>query len=147
MEIARRERRRFLGIIFSSGTPLFECELLEKGRGVRAKVRDEELLRFAEHFPGGGTSFEEPLTRAVEAVASGRYRRGDIVFITDGEANVSAELLEMLEAKRKKHRFKIRGILVDGPHSSLETLERFSDEVRRVTDLAADSMGDLFGAI
>ena len=135
--------------MFSAGHQLFEVELLGKapGRGGRAPVRSEEVIRFAEHFPGGGTSFEEPLTRAVEAVAQESYRRGDIVFITDGEAHVSDAFLADLAKKKKKHRFSIRGIVVDVAHSRTETLERFCDDVRAVTDLTADSMKDLFAAV
>ncbi len=149
MEIARRERRGCLAIVFSAGHQLFEVELLGKapGRGGRSPVRSEEVIRFAEHFPGGGTSFEEPLTRAVDAVAQESYRRGDIVFITDGEAHVSDEFLKTLAKKKKKHRFCIRGIVVDVAHSRTETLERFCDDVRSVTDLTADSMKDLFAVV
>lgn len=149
MEIARRERRGCLAIVFSAGHQLFEVELLGKapGRGGRAPVKSEEVLRFAEHFPGGGTSFEEPLDRAVEAVAQGTMRRGDIIFITDGEAHVSEPFLDELRKKKKKHRFTIRGIVVDVAHSRTETLERFCDDVRSVTDLTADSMKDLFAAV
>lgn len=149
MEIARREKRRCLALIFSSGVPLFECELLgpKPGKGGRAEVRDEEVIRFAEHFPAGGTSFEEPLRRAVEAVSEGRYRRGDIVFITDGEATVTPDLIAEIDEQRRKHRFFIRGILVDVAHSSAATVERFADEVRRVTDIAGESMADLFSAV
>ncbi len=149
MEIARRQRRRALALIFSAGHELFEVELLSqrtKGQG-RAAVLDEEVLRFAEHFPGGGTSFEEPLARAVEAVSSGRYRRGDIVFITDGEAQVTGALVSEIDRQRKRHRFRIRGVLVDVQHSRADTLERLCDEVRRVTDLTADSLADLFAAV
>jgi len=149
MEIARREKRRCLAIVFSSGDPLFEVELLTTttGRGNRAAVRDAEVLRFAEHFPGGGTSFEEPLARAVDAVATGNYRRGDILFITDGEAHVSDALVDRIEAQRKKHRFRIRGIEVDVRDSRGDTLARFCDDVRKVTDLTADSIADVFAAV
>lgn len=156
MEIARREKRGCLGIIFSDGPSLFEVELLSrtrgnKGRG-RLRARDEEVLEFAEHFPGGGTSFEEPLARALTAVSGEgpgglKYRRGDIVFITDGEASVSDSLLERIEQRRKKHRFTIRGILVDGGNSRGEILEKFCDDVRRVSDLTGDSVSDLFSAV
>jgi uncharacterized protein with von Willebrand factor type A (vWA) domain len=149
MEIARREKRRCLAIVFSSGAEPVEFEFLA-GRasgGGRARIQDEEVLRFAEHFPGGGTSFEEPLSRAVDAVAEGTYRRGDIVFITDGEANVSNELVERLKHEKKKHRFSIRGILVDVAFNRSDTLESFCDEVRKVSDLASESMADLFAAV
>ncbi len=148
MEIARREKRRCLAIVFSSGRQLFEAELVggkvQKGRNA---INDEEVLRFAEHFPGGGTSFEEPLDRAVEAVSKGRFRRGDIVFITDGEAHISEELVTRLQKKKRKHAFKIRGVVVDVAHSRTNTMERFCDDIRRVTDLTADSMSDLFANV
>lgn len=151
MEIARREKRRCLAITFSTGTPLLEVELLgrARSRGGRAQVREQEVLRFAEHFPGGGTSFEEPLGRALDAVASGTYRRGDIVFITDGEAHVSDALVERVDQARKRHRFRIRGVEVDvrPDQSRRDTLERFCDDVRTVTDLTADSIADVFAAV
>jgi len=148
MEIARRERRRCLALVFSSGHDLYEVELVDPGvGGGRGAIRDDDVLRFAEHFPGGGTSFEEPLDRATSAVAEGRYRRGDVVFITDGEAHVSEALLARIEERRRRHRFRIRGVLVDVQHSREGTLERFCDDVRRVSDLTADSLSDLFGAV
>ena len=147
MEIAKRERRRCLAMIFSSGHPLFELELLTKAASGRTRVRDEEVLHFAEHFPGGGTDFEPPLGRAIDAVTGGDYKRGDIVFITDGHAPVSDGLVERITRERKKHRFKIRTILVDvGDHESRE-VERFSDDIRRITDLTADSLTDMFAAV
>ncbi|MCG8419135.1 MAG: VWA domain-containing protein [Proteobacteria bacterium] len=149
MEIARREKRRCLAIVFSSGHQLFEVELLGKSgrsRG-RAAVHDENVLSFAEYFPGGGTDFEQPMRRALEAVANGDYRRGDIVFITDGYAHVSDQLVADIKDKRKKHRFRVRGIVVDVAESSRQSLDRFCDDVRLVTDLATDSMNDLFAGV
>lgn len=149
MEIARREKRRCLAIVFSSRHEMFEVELLSttRSRGSRAAVAEKEVLDFAEYFPGGGTDFEAPLTRAVDAVSDGRYRRGDIVFITDGEASVSEALVARIDEARRRHRFKIRGILVDLSHSRLSTLSRFCDEIQRVSDITGASMTDLFAAV
>lgn len=148
MEIARRERRRCLAIVFSSGHQLFEVELLGRaGRGARSKVRDEAVLAFAEHFPGGGTDFEPPLARAIEAVTEGSYRRGDVVFVTDGHASVSPALLERIAASRRRHRFRIRAILVDVADHERASVEAFADDVRLVTDLASDAIGELFAAV
>lgn len=149
MEIARREKRRCLALVFSSGSALFEVELLSKrtARG-RPQANIEEVLRFAEHFPGGGTDFEEPLTRALDlVVGDGRYRRGDIVFITDGEAHVSDALIERIDEKRRRQRFAIRGILVDVAHARAETMERFCDTLKLVSELTGDTLVDLFGAV
>ena len=149
MEVARRERRRCLAVVFSGTEVLFEVELLGQGRRGQGRMRvlDDAVLSFAEHFPGGGTNFEAPLRRALSAVAEGAYRRGDVVFITDGEATVSDELVADIKAAKKKHRFKIRSIEVDVAGSRAETLERFSDEVRKISDLTADSLADLFAAV
>lgn len=149
MEIARREKRRCLALVFSDGPDLFEVELLAKGRGAgaRLKVRDEAVLAFAEHFPGGGTSFEPPLRRALSAVTEGTYRNGDVIFITDGEATVSPDLVEEVRRHRKKHRFKIRGLLVDLDRHRAEELGKVADELRNVSDLTGDALSDLFSAV
>ncbi len=149
MEIARREKRRCLAIVFSSGDQLFEVELLTKGKKHRGrpKVENSSVFRFAEYFPGGGTSFEEPLSRAVEAVGSAQYRNGDVIFITDGEASVSSQLLENLAEKKRKHRFKIRGIVVDVAHHQTQSMQSFCDELRHVSDLSSDGLQDLFSAV
>ena len=147
MEIAKRERRRCLAMIFSSGHALFELELLSKSPSGPTRVRDEEVLRFAEHFPGGGTDFEPPLARAADAVSAGDYRHGDIIFITDGHAPVSDSLVERIDRDRKKHRFKIRSLLVDMGDYETREVERFSDDILRITDLSAHSLSDMFAAL
>ena len=148
MEIARRERRRCLAIIFSADVALFELDLLAKRSfGARAGVQSAEVVKFAEHFPGGGTDFEPPLARAVEAVSTGDFRRGDIVFITDGHAPVSDELVKSIAQSRRRHDFKIRGVVVDVGDHEVRELQRFADEVRCVSDLATDSLTDLFAAV
>jgi uncharacterized protein with von Willebrand factor type A (vWA) domain len=148
MEIARRERRRCLSIVFSSGSEPFEVELLATGAaGARAQVRDEQVLRFAEHFPGGGTDFEPPLRRAIEAVTQRDYRRGDIVFITDGQAGVSPGLVREIATTKKRHQYRIFGILMNMDGYEAGGLEAFADEVRTVTDLTADSIADLFASV
>ena len=148
MEIARRERRRCMALVFSDGPALFEVELLApNARGLRARVQDDEVLRFAEHFPGGGTDFEPPLRRALESVTKGNYKRGDIVFITDGHAPVSSELVARIETLRKRYRFKIRGVLVDVADHEQSSLAAFADDIRCVSDLASDSVQGLFAAV
>lgn len=149
MEIARREKRRCLALVFSDGPELYEVELLGKGRGTggRLAVRDEALLGFAEHFPGGGTNFEQPLRRALRAVTEERYRGGDIIFITDGEATIPDELVEAFRLGRRRYRFRVRGLLVDLESHRADALERVSDEVRLISDLTGDALVDLFGAV
>ena len=146
MEIARRERRRCLAMVFSDGPQLYEVELLGRGRGggARLAVKDEAVLGFAEHFPGGGTAFEPPLRRAMEAVSEGSYRNGDIIFITDGEASISPDLVRDIRENKKKHRFSIWGLLVDMEGHQRGTLEQVADEIRNVGDLTGEALSELF---
>src|SRR5256886_15702523 len=89
LEIARRQRRLFRFICFSSAdTPLFTLDLNPRERH---EVQEDRALDVAEYFPGGGTDLETPLAAAVDCLAAARYRRGDIGLLTDGECRVSPE--------------------------------------------------------
>ena len=149
MEIARREKRRCLAMVFSDGPQVFEVELLSKRspNGQRSRAEESAVFAFAEHFPGGGTDFESPLRRAVEAVSEGHYRHGDIIFITDGQADISSGLEDYIRNARKPHRFKIRGLLVGTEDQQAGQLAKVADELVNVHDLTGDILSDLFTAV
>ena len=144
LDIAKRERRRCLGIIFSAGGQPYTVEL-SLARGKKPKV--DPIIEFAEHFPGGGTEFEPPLRLALEAVTEGDFRRGDIIFITDGQASLSPTFVDELSAKKRRHRFRVFAVTVgkeDGAHSQLEQI---SDEIQSVEALTASVAKSLFESI
>lgn len=149
MEIARRERRGCLAMVFSDSDQLFEVELLSARRhtGRRTAANDQSVLQFAEFFPGGGTNFEQPLGRALKAVTEGPYKNGDIIFITDGQAPISQSLVESLRAGKKSHRFKIRGILVDVDHNQVDHLSSVADDVIHIQELSEAAIGSFFSAV
>src|SRR5207237_1138113 len=81
--LALRRRRLFRFICSSSAdTPLFTLDLNPRERH---DVQEDRALDVAEYFPGGGTDFETPLSAALACLRAARYRRGDVVLITDGE--------------------------------------------------------------
>ncbi len=60
------------------------------------KITMNDIIYISSVFYGGGTNFEKPLKKALDY-------RGDIIFITDGEAEVSTKFLrEFLEVKNKE---------------------------------------------
>ena len=146
LEIAKRERRKFSVIVFSSGgAPLrvFESEGRQGGSGWGMKER--ELFDLAEYFPGGGTNFEEPLNRAVEILSGSRFRHGDIVFITDGESNVGDGWLREFNSARSDLGFKLYSVLIDlSERETWQTLSRFSDKVTSVSKLTSGEARGLF---
>jgi uncharacterized protein with von Willebrand factor type A (vWA) domain len=143
LEIARRQRRLFRFICFSSAdTPLFTLDLNPRDHHAVAVDRTFDV---AEYFPGGGTDFETPLSAALDALGQARYRRGDVVLVTDGECRVSDEWLARFRAERERLRFSVFSVLIDaGGTSSTETLAGFSDRVASISELTDDAARDLF---
>ncbi len=154
MDVARRQHRKCRVISFSDGTKALRTfDLLPVDRrSVRRDADLGEVVRLAEHFPGGGTDFAAPLRKAVESLRESPYRRGDVVFVTDGEADLPPEVLEEVEEARRRQGFRIYGVYVDvggdvarvQEGRGLETLRKFCDDVTSVTRLTAESVRDLF---
>ena len=142
LEIARRQRRLFRFICFSSAdTPLFTLDLNPRER---YEVQEDRALDVAEYFPGGGTDFETPLSAALDCLKVARYRRGDVVLITDGECQISPAWRERFQAEKARLGFSVYSVLVDVGPSSAGTLAEISDRVMAVSALTDDAARDLF---
>ena len=142
LEIARRQRRLFRSICFSSAdTPL---QILDLNPRERYEVEMDKVMELAEYFPGGGTDFEKPLDAARECVRQSRFKRGDIVFITDGECQVPPDWAERFRADKEEMGFSLFSILIDVGSSSLGTLREFSDKITTVSRLTSEGVKDLF---
>lgn len=146
LEIAKRERRKFSVVVFSSGGApqrVFESSPGE-GRGGWG-MKEKDIFELAEYFPGGGTNFEEPLDSALEILKGSKFRRGDIVFITDGEAVVGDAWLEGFKRERERLGFKVYSVLIDlTERESWQTLSLFSDKVTSVSKLTSEEARGLF---
>jgi uncharacterized protein with von Willebrand factor type A (vWA) domain len=142
LEIARRQRRLFRFICFASAdTPLFTRDLNPRERW---EVRTDRALDVAEYFPGGGTDFATPLSAALDCLGTARYRRGDVVLLTDGECDVAPEWRERFLAEKKRLGFALWSVLIDVGTSTARTLETLSDRVSTVSQLTDDGVRDLF---
>ncbi len=160
LEIARRERRRFRAICFSSAdAPLYSVDLNTR---VRYEADMDKVLELAEYFPGGGTDFEKPLDAALGCIKEAtcpastrqgrthfllqesRFQRGDIVFITDGECRVHADWAERFTTEKNALGFSLFSILIDVGTSSLGSLKPFSDKITTVSQLTSKEAGDVF---
>ena len=142
LEIARRQRRLCRTICFSSaGTPL---HILDLNPRERYEVEEHKVMELAEYFPGGGTDFETPLNAALDCLKHSRFKRGDIVFITDGECRVSAEWAEQFRRDKEALGFSLFSILIDVGSNSLGTLKEFSDKITTVSQLNSEGVKDLF---
>jgi len=97
--IARREKRAFAIVHF--GNP---NEITVRKWAKAKDATPAELVEMAQHFFNGGTDFDRPLREAVKVMDDAAFKKGDIIFITDGEAQISDEFLhgEFTRVKREK---------------------------------------------
>lgn len=142
LEIARRQRRLFRSICFSSEeTPL---QVLDLNPRDRYEIEARTVMDLAEYFPGGGTDFQRPLDAALECLKQARFKKGDIVFITDGECQVAPEWAEEFRREKERLGFSLFSILIDVGSASLGTLKEFSDRITTIKHLTGDEADDIF---
>jgi uncharacterized protein with von Willebrand factor type A (vWA) domain len=142
MDIARRQRRLFRAVLFSSGPESMRVLDLNDKRRYQPELA--KVLEMAEYFPGGGTDFQAPIDAAVELLEDKKLKRGDIVVITDGECQVAPEWLADLRRRRDELKFSIFAVLVDVGSSQLSTLAQFSDRVSSVKQLTVEGSREIF---
>jgi uncharacterized protein with von Willebrand factor type A (vWA) domain len=142
LDIARRQRRLFRSICFSSAeTPL---QVLDMNPRDRYQVDSKTVMDLAEYFPGGGTDFQTPLNAALDCLREARFKTGDIIFITDGECQVSPEWANEFRRAKEKLGFSLFSILIDVGPASLGTLREFSDRITTIKQLTGESARDIF---
>jgi uncharacterized protein with von Willebrand factor type A (vWA) domain len=65
------------------------------------------------HFSGGGTSFEEPIRKAVELIAErGEMKKADIIIVTDGCGSVGPEFARWFKREQKRLEFTLYAVVV-----------------------------------
>ena len=142
LEIARKQRRLFRSICFSSAdTPL---QILDMNPRDRYEVETKTIMDLAEYFPGGGTDFQTPLDAALECLRQSRFKKGDIVFITDGECQVDLQWAENFRQQKERLGFSLFSILIDTGPASLGTLKEFSDRISTIKQLTGDEAKEIF---
>jgi uncharacterized protein with von Willebrand factor type A (vWA) domain len=142
LEIARKQRRLFRSICFSSAeTPL---QVLDMNPRDRYEVETKTIMDLAEYFPGGGTDFQKPLDAALDCLRQVRFKKGDIIFITDGECQVDPQWAEAFRKEKEQLGFSLFSILIDMGPASSSTLKEFSDRISTIKQLTGDSAKDIF---
>jgi len=142
MDIARRQRRLFRAVMFSSGE--VSLKVLDLNRERRYQPDLNKVVEMAEYFPGGGTDFETPIDAAVKLLGEKKLKRGDIVIITDGESQVSPEWLARLRERKDELDFSIFAVLVDVGSAETSSLAQFADRITSVKRISDEHARDIF---
>lgn len=139
--IAQKQKRNFFVIHFSGhqNPKNMPVHSFPKGDPVNIK----KMVSMAEHFIGGGTDFESPLTRAQMCIEEEEnYHKADIVFITDGECAVRDDWLKKFKAWKAKKAVSVYSIVIDSYYNSSSTLKEFSDGVHNLKSLKTGKGND-----
>jgi len=142
MDIARRQRRLFRAVLFSSGEGTMR--VIDLNRERRYEPELNKVIEMAEYFPGGGTDFQQPIDAAVALLEDRKLKRGDIVMITDGECQVAPEWLAHLRERKEELQFTIFAVLVDVGSVDSSSLTQFADKITSVKKLTAESSREIF---
>lgn len=122
MSIARRQRRDFCLILFSTRIQVFEYE--------KGKITSTDIVKLAQTFLSGGTDFSLPLKRTLRVINENRFKQADVVFVTDGEDKVKDSFLEEYNQKKKEKGFNVLSLVI----GSTNSVTPFSDKVVQVND-------------
>lgn len=143
LNIAHKQKRDFVGMIFGSANELKEWHF-PKGSGP-----PNDVLDFAEFEYQGGTDFQTPITRAIEVLQKqyndDRAMKGDLVLITDGECAVSDEWRDRYFNAKNELAFRFYSCLI-GVRSG--TLDVLSDQIYPISELAkGDDAREIFNYV
>ena len=125
MSIAKKQKRDFALITFSTSA---EVTVFQKG-----KSTTDDLIQLAGNFLGEGTNFYDPLKQSLTLIKESRFKQADIVFVTDGQANLPNEFIEELRSTKDKKKFECLSVLIGG-EVDCQTVQKFSDRVINADD-------------
>ena len=128
--LAWQRGRDFRAIVFGGPEQQVEFDL-------PAGSPIESLIAYAEFTMSGGTAFQPPLTMALayldaEHQATG-HTRSDVIFATDGEAEVAPDWLAHWRAERSRLGFTCFGIVIG--HHRAPTVDKVADHVTTVATI------------
>lgn len=104
----------------------------------KKKIEPEKLVDFASYFLGGGTDFMQPLTHALNSVNESKYKKADILFITDGCGDIDPVVIKRINALKSSKELRIQSVLI-GDVDDYQVRD-FSDSIVRLTNLNDDSV-------
>ena len=145
LDVAVKEKRKYADIPF--GYRLGEIKEVDS-----SNYNENLVLDLCNSFMNdSGTDFNKPLEKAIELLEGNQYEGADVVFITDGHANVSDFVIEKLEKLKKTKKCKVVGILLDkGGRSyvSDKVIKQFCDKVYKTSEMTEEDIAkNLIGGI
>lgn len=127
--IAKRQKRDFAYIPFSY--KVGKVRIYKKG-----KISASDITNIASEFLNGGTDFQKPLQESLNIINQSRFKKADIIFITDGQESVSKQFIESFNEIKKEKDFKVISLVLS---SDKDFCEPFSDKVYEIEDFTDEN--------
>lgn len=138
--IARKQHRDFSVLLFTTEV---EHEVYIK----KGEHKPADLMAILTAGVGGGTSFEQPLGRAVELIKTETHKQADVIVITDGVCDISESFKLSYEASKKDLQFSTYSILIGGSKEEERIAKKFSDTVTLLNDMLSQNEGQAFDVV
>ncbi len=135
LEIAKHQKRDFILAQFGSDNEYRELVC------VKGQAETLAILSELEFFFSGGTDFQRPLSECVRHISGSKFKKADIIFITDGCAGISPEFMAQYQAVKKDKSFACIGVLIGGQRDAVnapEVMKSFCDEIFASDDLLSE---------
>lgn len=131
VEVAQKENRPFAYIPFDDR--VLKTKDIQPG-----DLDPQDVLDIAEMTSGGGTNFMAPLERCAKVIEDSRYKKADVIFVTDGHAAVSPEFKKRFEELKKEKGFYVSAVIINiGAYASTGTsVKDFADNITTISDVA-----------
>lgn len=132
LEIAVSQKRNFRCIAFSD----FVSSTIDMNKN--DKLIDK-ILEISDIYVSGGTDYSPALENCLEIIEESKFKKADILFITDGEPYryLDSEFKSKFITLKKSKDFKVQSILLGGGNT--DYLEEFSDSITELKDLNKDN--------
>ena len=144
LHIAKKQNRDFALIHF--GSTVRRVDFYDK----KNPITFEQIVETANYFANdGGTDFNSPLDKALSIISTNKdFEKADIVFLTDGFAHVSENVLKAIGIARENLGLKVFSILV-GKDAKKNCVESFSTEVVELKKVLQDDskVNELFAKV
>lgn len=135
LEIAESEGRKF-ALIHFSGPGSVKTDIF-----IPKQYTLEDKLHAAETFLDGGTDFHSPLKEALRLMQEEHFKNADIVFITDGECELSENYIAELRTVQVALRFTVTGVLLDEDNAGMDfSLKPFCQNIYRTSELTSEQI-------
>ena len=130
LQIAVKQKREYRCILFDTKVnKVYDFD--------KKNFTPERVFEMASYFNGGGTNFTHPLRKALESIEDSRYKKADIVFITDGESSIDGSFLTKFKLAQQEKEFFVQGIIIEGYRTG--NMNKFCDNVINFKDLNKDN--------